>query len=142
MKKLLLVVLVSIFVAVGLVAQGSSAAKKPRVQRFGMVIGMKPSKIAEYKKLHTNAWPAVLKQIKKSNIRNYSIYLKEIEPGKWYLFSYFEYVGSDFNADMKAMAKDPTTQKWWKATDPCQKPIPTAKKGEKWSMMEEVFYTQ
>ena len=140
-RRVILIVTALAFTAALFVICGCTAQKPQKVERYGMVIGLKPEKIAEYKKLHANAWPPVLEQIKKSNIRNYSIYLKEIEPGKWYLFSYFEYVGNDFDADMKAMAKDATTQKWWKETDPCQTPIKTHKKGEKWSSMEEVFYT-
>ncbi len=68
---------------------------KSEVQRYGMVIGIKPDKIEEYKQLHANAWPGVLKTIRECNIRNYSIYLKEVEPGNYYLFSYFEYTGVD-----------------------------------------------
>jgi len=105
-----------------------------------MAIGLKPEKIEEYKKLHADAWPDVLKQISKSNIRDYSIYLAETEPGKYYLFSYFEYTGDDFDADMEAMAADATTQKWWKVCEPCQTPIPTRKEGEWWANLEEVFH--
>jgi L-rhamnose mutarotase len=111
------------------------------IQRFGMVTGLKPEKMAYYKQLHAAAWPAVLKKIKECNIQNYSIYLKEIE-GKPFLFSYFEYTGKDFDADMKKMAEDSTTQRWWKETDPCQQPLPdAAAKGQSWSAMEEVFHT-
>ncbi|MCX6576487.1 MAG: L-rhamnose mutarotase [Candidatus Aminicenantes bacterium] len=106
-----------------------------------MVIGIKPEKIEAYKKLHAAAWPGVLKKIKECNIRNYSIYLREIEEGKFYLFSYFEYTGNDFQADMAKMAADPTTQKWWKETDPCQIPIPRRGPKEFWSVMEEVFHS-
>jgi len=106
-----------------------------------MVIGIRPEKIEEYKALHAAAWPGVLKTIRECNIRNYSIYLKEVENGKFYLFSYFEYAGKDFAADMKKMAADPVTQKWWKATDPCQIPVPARADGEFWSRMEEVFHT-
>ena len=49
-------------------------------------------------------------------------------------------MGSDFEADMKKMAADPTTQKWWKLTDPCQKPLPTRAEGEWWTNLEEVFH--
>ena len=42
-----------------------------------MVIGVKPEKIEEYKKLHAETWPDVLKMITQCNIRNYSIYLKD-----------------------------------------------------------------
>jgi L-rhamnose mutarotase len=110
------------------------------MKRFGTVTGLKPEKMAYYKQLHAAAWPAVLIKIKECNIQNYSIYLKEIE-GKPYLFSYFEYIGNDFDADMKKMATDSTTQRWWKETDPCQQPLPDAvAKGQTWSGMEEVFH--
>ncbi len=111
-----------------------------RVQRYGMVIGLKSDKVAEYKRLHADVWPDVLKMIRECNIRNYSIFLVELEKGKYYLFSYFEYTGEDFKADMAKMAADPTTQRWWKLTDPCQVPIPTRKQGEWWAEMEEVFH--
>lgn len=113
----------------------------PKIQRFGMVTGLKPEKMDYYKQLHAAAWPAVLKKIKECNIQNYSIYLKEID-GKPYLFSYFEYTGTDFDADMKKMAADTTTQRWWKETDPCQQPLPEAEgKQQIWTNMEEVFHS-
>jgi len=111
------------------------------VKRFGSVTGLKAEKLQYYKDLHAAAWPAVLARIKASNIQNYSIYLKKID-GKYYLFSYFEYVGVDLDKDMKKMAADTVTQRWWKETDPCQQPLPDAEKnGEIWSDMEEVFHT-
>ncbi len=54
--------------------------------------------------------------------------------------AYFEYVGKDFAADMAKMAADTCTQKWWSETDPCQEPIATAKDGDWWTTMEEVFH--
>ena len=73
------------------------------MKRYGMVIGLRPEKIAEYKKLHAAVWPDVLKMIKACHIQNYSIYLRRLDDGQPYLFSYFEYTGTDFAADM---AKD------------------------------------
>lgn len=126
---------------IGFVASGC-ASTPTKVERYGSVIGVKKEKIAEYKRLHADCWPGVLKMIEECNIRNYSIYLTEIEKDKYYLFSYFEYVGDDFEGDMKKMAADPTTQRWWKETDPCQTPVPIRKEGDHWKRMEEVFYTQ
>jgi L-rhamnose mutarotase len=111
------------------------------VKRYASITGLKPDRVARYKYLHAYAWPAVLKKIRECNIRNYSIYLKNIA-GKPYLFSYFEYVGDNFAADMQKMAADTSTQKWWKETDPTQLPLPDAAfKGKIWSDMEEVFHT-
>jgi len=109
-------------------------------KRYGWVTGLKPEKVERYKYLHAHPWPAVNKQIKECNIRNYTIYLREIG-GKPYLFSYLEYTGKDFDADMKKMAADPETRKWWKETDPCQAPLPDAKKkGKTWSDAHEVYH--
>ncbi|MDN5285832.1 MAG: hypothetical protein JWR38_2106 [Mucilaginibacter sp.] len=112
-----------------------------KVKRFGMVTGLKPEKMAYYKKLHAAAWPGVLKKIKECNIRNYSIYIQQID-GKYFLFSYFEYTGANFNKDMAKMAADSTTQRWWKETNPTQLPLPeTAARKEIWQNMEEIFHT-
>ena len=105
------------------------------IRRYGYVIKIKPEMLDQYKQLHRNPWPGVLEQITKSNIRNYSIYLKDN-----YLFSYFEYVGDDFESDMAKMAEDSVTLEWWKQTDPCQDPLESRAEGEWWAMMEEVFH--
>ena len=110
------------------------------MKRFGWVIALKPDRIEEYKRLHAAVWPAVLDQIQRCHIRNYSIYLRKLEDGRHYLFSYFEYTGRDFAGDMAKMAADPTTQKWWSVCIPCQSPLPDRAKGAWWADMEEVFH--
>jgi L-rhamnose mutarotase len=107
------------------------------MQRMGMVIGLEPDKVADYKALHAAVWPEILALLSVCNITNYSIYLKEPEN---LLFGYWEYVGDDFNADMAKMAADPKNQEWWAACTPCQKPLATRKEGEWWAMMPEVFH--
>jgi L-rhamnose mutarotase len=105
------------------------------MKRYGMVLKVRPERFEEYKHLHAAVWPEVLAMITACNIRNYSIYHKD-----GYLFSYFEYVGEDFEADMAKMAADPVTQKWWSMCMPCQEPLPTRAEGEWWASMDEVFH--
>jgi L-rhamnose mutarotase len=131
----------SIVLSTGLVLVLTGCAPQSGVQRYGMVIGVKPEKLDEYKKLHAKVWPEVLDQIKKSHIRNYSIYLSQIN-GQYYLYSYFEYTGKDYQADMAAMAKDPKTQEWWEVCKPCQIPLPNRAKDEWWMAIDEVFHTE
>ena len=107
------------------------------MQRMAMVIGLRPEKVAEYKRLHADVWPGVLEMITACNIRNYSIYLKEPE---YLLFGYWEYHGEDFEADAAKMAADPETQRWWDVCKPCQAPLDTRKDGEWWAMIDEVFH--
>jgi L-rhamnose mutarotase len=105
------------------------------MERHGSVIKVRPEKLAEYLKYHAAVWPEVLDTITRCNIRNYSIYHKD-----GYLFSYFEYHGSDFQADMDRMAANPKTQEWWAIMKPMQSPLPTRATGEWWAEMEEVFH--
>lgn len=82
--------------------------------RFGQKAKLKPDKIEEYKRLHSQVWPDVLKTITECNLQNYSIFIDGNE-----LFAYFEYVGDDFKEDMAKMERDPITLEWWKHTKPC-----------------------
>ena len=112
------------------------------MKRYGMVIGLRPEKAVEYAQLHAAVWPDVLRMIHECNIRNYSIYLRTLDDGGHYLFSYFEYHGADFAADMARMAADETTQRWWAACMPCQKPLENRADGEWWAGMQEVFHVE
>ena len=115
------------------------SAKPVNVQRYGMVIGLKKDMADRYNELHANPWPEINAMLKKCNIRDYSIYEVEID-GKLYLFSYFEYVGGDFEKDMATMAADPKTKQWWAETDPCQIRIKGTPKGQQWLNMKEVYH--
>jgi len=105
------------------------------MERHGSVIGVRLDKLEEYKKYHADVWPEILDMIGQCNIQNYSIYYKDGQ-----LFSYFEYVGDDFAADMANMAADPKTQEWWDVMMPMQIPVETRAEGEWWAEMEEVFH--
>lgn len=107
--------------------------------RLGWVIGLRPEKVEEYKRLHAAVWPGVLRMIKECHLQNYSIFLRQIE-GKPYLFAYAEYTGEDLAADMARMAADPTTRQWWSHCGPCQVPLADRAPGEWWASMEEVFH--
>jgi L-rhamnose mutarotase len=106
------------------------------MKRFGRLIRLRPGKLEEYEAYHAAVWPEVLDTIRNCNIHNYSIFHHD-----GYLFSYFEYLGIDFPADMAKMAADPKTQEWWKIMDPLQEPLPTRQPGEWWVDMKEVFHT-
>jgi L-rhamnose mutarotase len=110
------------------------------MKRYGMVIGLNSEKIAEYVRLHAAIWPDVAKMIRECQIRNYSIFFRRLPDGQHYLFSYFEYHGVDFAADMAKMAADPVTQKWWELCKPCQQPLADRRPGEWWADMEEAFH--
>jgi L-rhamnose mutarotase len=105
------------------------------MQRYGMLIHLRPEAEAEYRRYHQEVWPEVLATITACNIRNYSIFLRD-----GLLFGYFEYTGEDYAADMRKMAADPATQRWWAIMEPMQEPVASAAAGEWWAPMAEVFH--
>ncbi len=105
------------------------------MQRVAQVISLDPEQIEEYERVHRAVWPAVLEQIHRSGIRNYSIYRYGT-----LLFSIFEYIGTDYEADMAAMGEDETTRQWWALCGPMQRPVPERLDGEWWHTLPEVFH--
>lgn len=106
------------------------------MQRYGQVIGIRPEDTGAYEQLHQGVWSEVLTTIHRCNIRNYSIF----RYGDL-LFSYFEYVGTDFAADMAKMAADPKTQEWWAICEPMQRSLRVSDSDAWWLTIPEVFHT-
>jgi len=102
------------------------------MQRFIQHSFLKPEMTEEYIRLHADPWPGVLAMIRECNIRNYSISIRGSE-----LYTYFEYVGDDYDADMAKMSADPTTQAWWKHTRPC---FLHHEQGVYYDDLREIFY--
>jgi L-rhamnose mutarotase len=115
-----------------------AASSQRSVRRFGQLIGLRPEKLAEYKRYHAAVWPEILGALRKAEIRNYSIFHFD---GK--LFAYFEYHGppAEFEERMREIARAPRMREWWDITDPMQLPVEGREPGGWWASMEEVFHT-
>lgn len=105
------------------------------MRRFGQMIKITPENLGMYKKYHADPLPGVNKMIKECHLQNYSIFSR----GE-YLFTYFEYTGENYEADMAKMAADPATQKWWDLVKPLMFPLEDRSLGEFWSDMEEIYH--
>ncbi len=109
----------------------------PATRRIGMVIGIRPERLEEYKALHADSNPGVRDLLSKYHMRNFSIFLRRFDDGRHYLFGYFEYDGSDYEGDMAKLAAESRDQEWHAMTDAMQIPL----EGEKlWAGMECVYY--
>src|ERR1700747_3340137 len=117
-KSLLRMMLIALAVLVGF------ARSERSVRRVGMVIGIKPDKISKYKALHADSNPGVRDLLTKYHMRNFSIFLRELDNGKHYLFGYYEYDGNDYEGDMKRLAAEPRNKAWLALTDKMQIPLP------------------
>ena len=105
------------------------------MKRYGMVIGVRPEKLDEYRRLHAAVWPEIIRLLSEAHVRNYTIFQKDD-----LLFGYLEYHGSDITADFARMNAAPVVKEWYRVCEPCQRPLETRKEGEWWADMEEVFH--
>ena len=110
------------------------------MKRYGMIIGLRPEKVAEYKQLHAAVWPEVLKKIRECQIRNYSIYLRRSRTGS---------ITSSAISSIPAATSRRTWSGWppirprsagGRFCEPCQRPLADRAPKEWWANMEEVFH--
>lgn len=101
------------------------------MQRFGTLTKLKPNMAEQYQKLHDEIWHEVVVAASEANMRNFTIF----RHGD-YLFSYYEYIGECYEADMQKKNVLPIMQKWHTACRACFEPI----EGELMNSMVEIFH--
>ncbi len=110
------------------------------MRRYGLTLDLKddPALIAEYRRYHVKIWPEITRSIRGAGISNLEIYLLGTR-----LFMIME-VGEQFSFEAKAAMDraDPKVQEWEQLMWKFQRPLPQAKPGEKWLLMEKIFDLQ
>lgn len=93
------------------------------------------TKIAEYEHWHKNVWPEIIASIKDSGITDMEIYRLFNR-----LFMIME-TNETFSFEKKSQmdGSNPKVQEWEQLMWNFQQPIPGAKTGEKWIMMNKIF---
>ena len=135
----ILFVLLMLVILVSCVQEKTAPPAKKVTKRIGMVIGIKPEAIDEYKQLHADSNPGVRDLLTMANMENFSIFIHQFDDGKYYLFGYYEYTGTDFDQDMAELAVKDRNIAWLKVCDPMQIPF----EGQNsWSVMEQVYYNK
>ncbi|KAK0458569.1 uncharacterized protein EV420DRAFT_1479808 [Desarmillaria tabescens] len=81
-----------------------------------------PKHICQVVKLKPSSavWPGVLAALEHARIVDYSIHY--YAPLRL-LIAYMKYTGTDYEVDMKKVAEDPETQRWWAMTDGMQESL-------------------
>jgi L-rhamnose mutarotase len=92
-----------------------------------------------YKKLHADDNTGVRDLLRKYNINNFSIFIKQLDDGKEYLFGYYEYTGKDYDVDMAKLAEEPRNIEWLNMCDPCQVPL---KGHNSWTEMDQIYFNE
>jgi L-rhamnose mutarotase len=106
-------------------------------RRYCLTLDLKddPELIAEYRRHHQNVWPEISQSIRDSGIEDMEIYLLGTR-----MFMIME-VNARFSFDEKSEAdrSNPKVREWEQLMWKFQRPLPEAKPGEKWLLMERIF---
>lgn len=106
-------------------------------RRFCLTLDLKsdPKLIAEYRRYHEKIWPEITASLRQSGIEDAEIYLLGTR-----MFMILE-VNDQFSFEAKAKAdeENPKVQEWETLMWKFQRPLPEAKSGEKWLLMERIF---
>ncbi|HWF92388.1 MAG TPA: L-rhamnose mutarotase [Terriglobales bacterium] len=105
--------------------------------RYCLTLDLKddPELIAEYTRYHQKIWPEITRSIRDSGVENMEIYLRGTR-----MFMMMD-VGEGFSFERKAELdrSNPKVREWEKLMWKFQKPLPDARPGEKWLLMEKIF---
>ena len=102
---------------------------------FALDLKEDPDLISEYKKYHKNVWPEIIKSIKDSGIEDLEIYL--VANRMFMIMKVNDTFSFEQKGDMDA--NNPKVQEWETLMWTYQQALPTAKKGEKWMLMDKIF---
>ena len=109
------------------------------MKKYCLAVDLKdnPELIAEYDNWHKteNAWPEIIKSITDSGINNMEIHRTGNR-----LFMVME-TDDSFSFERKAAmdGSNPKVQEWERLMWKFQQPLPWAKDGEKWVLMNKIF---
>lgn len=107
------------------------------MKRFALALDLKDDEklIREYEEYHQNVWPEIKESIFASGITNMEIYRLGNR-----LFMIME-TTDDFSFEKKSSAdkSNPKVIEWETLMWKFQQPLPQAKPGEKWLLMDQIF---
>lgn len=106
-------------------------------QRYCLALDLRdePQLIEEYKRYHEHVWPEITKSIRDSGIEDMQIYL--LGNGLFMIMEVNKHFS--FAAKGEADRLNPKVQEWENLMWRFQQPLPRAKPGEKWMLMEKIF---
>ena len=118
----------------------SGAAKKdagktmgPPLKRYAFMLRLRPGAAAAYEEAHRAVWPEMLALLKRAGISEYSIYRRDD-------LLILALRAADFESTWQKIESDPINTRWQQAMAPFFAPNEGLRPGERFPMMEEVFY--
>lgn len=101
--------------------------------RYAFRLKIKSGMTAEYDESHRHVWPELLAKLKEVGISDYSIFRRDED-----LVLVMRV--DDFDGAWDTLDNDAVNQRWQKEMERIFDTVPGIKPGERFAMMEEVFY--
>lgn len=113
-------------------SRAAGAAGQP-LKRYAFILRLRPGAEQDYEKAHREVWPEMLALLKSVGISEYSIFRRND-------MLVLTLRAPDFEASWRQLDNHPVNLRWQKAMEPFFAPPEALLPGERFPMMEEVFY--
>lgn len=111
----------------------STATHALPLKRYAFMLRLRPGAASAYDEAHRAVWPEMLALLKRAGISEYSIYRRDD-------LLILALRAVDFEATWSQIENDPVNLRWQQAMAPYFAPNEGLHSGERFPMMEEVFY--
>ncbi|HTB97153.1 MAG TPA: L-rhamnose mutarotase [Terracidiphilus sp.] len=108
-------------------------AEDAAVKRYAFMLRLRPGAAPAYEEAHRAVWPEMLALLKRAGITEYSIYRRDE-------MLILALRMADFEASWRIIEADPVNTRWQQAMAPYFAPNEGLRPGERFPMLEEVFY--
>lgn len=109
----------------------TNSSGKPK--RYAFMLKLRPGTEKAYEEAHRAVWPEMLSLLKRAGISEYSIYRRDD-------LLILALRTDDFEATWSRIDNDPVNLRWQSAMAPYFMPVEGIRPGERFAMLEEVFY--
>lgn len=103
------------------------------VKRWAFMLRLQPGAAPAYEESHRAVWPEMLALLKRAGFSEYSIYRRDD-------LLILALRADDFEASWRVVEADPVNTRWQQAMAPYFAPVEGLRAGERFPMLEEVFY--
>ena len=102
-------------------------------KRYAFMLRLRPGAAPAYEEAHRSVWPEMLALLKRAGITEYSIYRRDE-------MLILALRMADFEASWRMIEADPVNTRWQEAMAPYFASNEGLQPGERFPMLEEVFY--
>ncbi|MGD0939651.1 MAG: L-rhamnose mutarotase [Terracidiphilus sp.] len=103
------------------------------LKRFAFILRLREGAAEAYEKAHREVWPEMLALLKSAGISEYSIYRRNE-------LLILTLRAVDFETTWRRIENDPVNLRWQETMAPLFAPLEAMRPGERFPMIEEVFY--